>query len=177
MLISLILSLTYLKNNRIILLSLFVIVMPFIFRITDFVVTPKYRLSGTFKSFEQLFLIAAFIPFQCFFMIDAIFITIYRLCISRKHLLEWKSSDNLENLYKNSFKSYLKRMWISPVIALLVLYLSCFTNPVIFIYNRRTAVSRRSRVRSGRILPDLGTERSVREIHRCRHLRRKFSVV
>lgn len=135
MLISLILSLTYLKNNRIILLSLFVIVMPFIFRITDFVVTPKYRLSGTFKSFEQLFLIAAFIPFQCFFMIDAIFITIYRLCISRKHLLEWKSSDNLENLYKNSFKSYLKRMWISPVMGLLVLYLSFFTNPVIFIYN------------------------------------------
>lgn len=67
-----------------------------VFTVTDFVVTPKNKLMGTFKSFQQILLIFTFIPYQAFLMMDAIIRTLFRLCISKRNLLEWQSSDSVE---------------------------------------------------------------------------------
>ncbi|GAA0076616.1 hypothetical protein UT300005_09940 [Clostridium sp. CTA-5] len=131
LLIALILSLTVLRGRSQIALVCFLALMnSLVFTVTDFVVTPKNKLMGTFKSFQQILLIFSFIPYQAFLMIDAIIRTLFRLCISKRNLLEWQSFDSVEKKYSNnSFKAYLKRMWIAPIIGLLVLYLSIY-NPI-----------------------------------------------
>lgn len=130
LLIALILSLTILNGrSQIALLCFLALMNSLVFTVTDFVVTPKNKLMGTFKSFQQILLIVTFIPYQAFLMIDAIIRTLIRLCISKRNLLEWQSSDSVEKKYSNDFKSYLKRMWIAPIIGLLVLYLSIY-NPI-----------------------------------------------
>ncbi|AOR23721.1 GH36-type glycosyl hydrolase domain-containing protein [Clostridium taeniosporum] len=131
LLLALILSLTILNGrSQIALLCFLALMNSLIFTVTDFVVTPKNKLMGTFKSFQQILLIFTFIPYQSLLMIDAIIRTLFRLCISKKNLLEWQSFDSVEKKYnKNSLKSHLKRMWISPIMGLLVLYLSIY-NPI-----------------------------------------------
>ena len=136
LLLALILSLTILSGgNQIALLCLLGLATPLVFTVTDFVVTPKNKLMGTFKSFEQIVLIISFIPYQAFLMLDAIIITLYRICISRKKLLEWQSAEFVEKNSSNDFRGYLRRMWISPIMGLLVLYLSFYSNFGVITYN------------------------------------------
>lgn len=139
MLITIILSLTYLRSNRVVLLSFLILIIPLVFRITDFVVTPKYKLQGTFKSLEQIVLIVSFIPYQAFLMLDAILITLYRVIFSKRNLLEWKSSAQVEcereTISGNSFKGYLKEMWIAPVMGSVLIYLSVYISVPIVLYS------------------------------------------
>lgn len=135
-LIALILSLTILNGrSQVALLCFLALMNSFVFTITDFVVTPKNKLMGTFKSFSQIILILTFLPYQAFLMMDAIIITLYRICISKKNLLEWESSDLAEKRYSNSFGSYLRRMWISPIMGLVILYLSIYNSIGVIIYS------------------------------------------
>lgn len=139
MLITIILSLTYLRSNRVILLSFLILIIPLVFRITDFVVTPKYKLQGTFKSLEQIVLIISFIPYQAFLMVDAILITLYRVIFSKRNLLEWKSSVQVESEREtksgNSFNRYLKEMWIAPVMGFVIIYLSIYISVPMVLYS------------------------------------------
>jgi len=140
MLITILLSLTYLSSNRVILLSFLILIIPLVFRITDFVVTPKYKLQGTFKNLEQIILIVSFIPYQGFLMIDAILTSLYRVIISKKNLLEWKSSTQIEfdkekRSSKNSFKAYIKEMWIAPILGLVLIYFSVYISTPMVVYS------------------------------------------
>ncbi|MVX62899.1 glycosyl transferase [Clostridium chromiireducens] len=135
-LLALILSLTILTGrNQIALLAFLALVIPLVFTVTDFVVTPKNRLMGTFKNFEQIVLIISFIPYQAFLMLDAIAITLFRVIFSKRNLLEWQSAESVEKNSKNDFRAYLKRMWISPIMGILVLFLSFYSNIGVITYN------------------------------------------
>lgn len=136
LLIALILTLTVLKGgSQIALLCFLGVIIPLVFTVTDFVVTPKNKLMGTFKNFEQILLILTFIPYQAFLMIDAILRSLFRVCISRRNLLEWQTAEEVERTYRNSLNSYLKRMWIAPIMGLLVLYLSFYSSIGVITYN------------------------------------------
>ncbi len=136
LLLTIILSLTVLNGrNQISLLCFLGLIIPLVFTVTDFVVTPKNKLMGTFKSFEQILLIISFIPYQAFLMIDAIIITLFRVCISKKNLLEWQPSESVEKSHSNTFIGYLKRMWISPIMGLLIIYLSFYNSFGVITYN------------------------------------------
>jgi cellobiose phosphorylase len=136
LLLTLILSLTILKGrNQITLLAFLALIISLVFTVTDFVVTPKNKLMGTFKSFEQIVLIVSFIPYQAFLMLDAIIVTLFRVLISKRNLLEWQCASSVERSYSNSFISYLKRMWIAPIMGALVLYLSFYSNFGVITYS------------------------------------------
>ncbi|SDP07582.1 GH36-type glycosyl hydrolase domain-containing protein [Clostridium gasigenes] len=125
LLIGLILTLTVLKGaEQVIMLLLFAAITPLVFTIIDFVVTPKNKLMGTFKSLKQIVLIISFIPYQSYLMIDAIFRTLFRLVISKKNLLQWKTAEEAEKSVKNTLGGYYRRMWISLVMAVLILILA-----------------------------------------------------
>lgn len=125
LMLSLILSLTIFNGNiQITLLCFLALIMSLVFTVTDFVVTPKNKLMGTFKNLEQIFLIVSFIPYQTFLMLDAIIVTLIRMLITRRNLLEWQSSQFVENNCSNTLKAYIKRMWISPVMAVVIILLS-----------------------------------------------------
>jgi cellobiose phosphorylase len=136
LLLTLILSLTILSGrNQIAFLVFLASMISLVFTVTDFVVTPKSKLMGTFKNFEQIMLIVSFIPYQAFLMLDAIIITLFRVLISKRNLLEWQSAEFVEKSSSNSFIVYLKRMWIAPIMGLLVLYFSFFSSLGVIAYN------------------------------------------
>lgn len=136
LLLTLILSLTVLTNgNQIVSLAFLGLIISLVFTVTDFVVTPKNKLMGTFKTFDQIVLIVSFIPYQAFLMINAIIVTLFRVIISKKNLLEWQSSEFVERSSSNNFVAYLKRMWIAPLMGLLLLYLSFYSSFGVITYN------------------------------------------
>ncbi len=128
LLIGLISTLTILRGAVQISILLFLaIIVPLVFTVTDFVVTPKKKLMGTFKNIRQIILIISFIPYQAYLMIDAIVRTLYRLMISKKSLLQWKTAEKVEGSVKNTYSWYYEKMWISPAIAIFIFTVS-FSN-------------------------------------------------
>lgn len=136
LLLVVILSVTMLKEkNSIVLLCFLAIISPLVFTVTDFVVTPKNKLMGTFKNMEQFFLITSFIPYQAYLVSNAVIKTLFRLFISRKNLLEWEPYSKSEKTCNNTFKEYIKMMWISPLAGLLIIYLSFINNLGIILFD------------------------------------------
>ena len=99
-------------------------VIPLLFNITDFVVTPKNKIIGTFKSLKQTMIILSFIPYQSYMMIDAIIRTLFRMFISKKHLLQWKTAEEAEKETNNSSFAYVKRMWFSIAVGIGIIFIS-----------------------------------------------------
>ena len=136
LLFTLILSLTILNgSNQIALLCFLSLIISLVFTVTDFVVTPKNKLMGTFKSFEQIVLIVSFTPYQAFLMLDAIILTLFRICISKRNLLEWQSSEFVEKNQSRTFIGHLKRMWIAPIMGIVIFYLSFYSSFGVIAYN------------------------------------------
>ncbi|MDV4150698.1 glucoamylase family protein [Clostridium sp. AL.422] len=125
LLIGLISTLTVLSGAMQIAILLFLaIIIPLVFTVTDFVVTPKRKLMGSFKNLKQIILIISFIPYQAYLMLDAVIRTLYRLTVSKKNLLQWKSAEKVEASVKNTYSWYYKKMWISVVISIIIVLLS-----------------------------------------------------
>ncbi len=64
-----------------------------------------------------------FLPYNAYMMSDAIVRTLYRLFVSRKNFLEWTTAADVERKLKNDLISFIKRMRVSIVIALVILVL------------------------------------------------------
>ncbi|WP_160683724.1 glucoamylase family protein [Clostridium sp. C2-6-12] len=141
LLLALILSLTVLSaGNQIAALCFFALISSLVFTVTDFVVTPKNKLMGTFKNLEQVVLIVSFIPYQSYLMVHAILVTLFRVIFSKKNMLEWQSAEFVEKNSSNDFLSCFKRMWISPVMGMVILYLSFFNSIGVIAYNLAVAI-------------------------------------
>ncbi|OPF58703.1 glycosyl transferase [Clostridium baratii] len=132
LLIGLIIAFRYLNRGIEVSIILFLaIITPLLFTVTDFVVTPKNKLSGTFKSFKQIVLIISFIPYQTYLMVNAIIKTLYRLIISKKHLLEWQTAEDAEKSIENHLGYYYEKMWFS-LIAGAVIVVVGFNSSIFF---------------------------------------------
>jgi len=103
---------------------------PILFDVTEAVVSPTkgISLSGKIQNskmvIEQVFLIFCFIPFQAYLMLDAIIRTLYRLTVSKKNLLEWKTAADVEVKAGKRLKDYIASMWMGSAISLLFLFLA-----------------------------------------------------
>lgn len=73
-------------------------------------------------------MIFAFIPHKAYLMLDAIIRTSYRLCISKKNLLEWQTAEDAEKMSRKDIKGYIKSMWVGSLIALIILCLAIRTS-------------------------------------------------
>lgn len=125
LLLLLIISLTGRERiQQIAIICFLVLIMPIVFIVTDFVVTPKNRLMGAFKTFKQIMLIVSFIPYESFLMIKAIIVTLSRIVFTKRNLLEWQSAHIEGKFIKNDLKSYFKRMWWGPFAGVLVFTIS-----------------------------------------------------
>jgi len=125
LLLAVILNLTLFRGgSQVALLCFLGSITPLIFTITDFVVTPKLKLMGTFKTIKQIIIIISFIPYQAFIMVDAIIRTLNRIFISKKNLLQWQTAEEAEQVTNNSFGAYLKRMWFPISCGAIVIFLT-----------------------------------------------------
>ncbi|MGL5417300.1 MAG: GH36-type glycosyl hydrolase domain-containing protein [Clostridium sp.] len=132
LLIGLWLAFLLLPNGRGIVTVLFLtLITPLIFRITDFVVTPKNKLNGSGKTLVTVMLIISFTPYQAVIMLDAMIRSIYRLGISKKNLLKWRASDIEDKGRCENFGYYIKKMWFSIIAGLITVLLSFYANEIV----------------------------------------------
>ncbi len=61
------------------------------------------------------------LPYEAYYTVDAILRTSWRMLVSRRHLLEWTPSSALERKKGIRLSNAFQTMWISPVLALLIL--------------------------------------------------------
>ncbi|MGV3026073.1 GH36-type glycosyl hydrolase domain-containing protein [Clostridium thermobutyricum] len=118
-------SLTFLNRGKGVVTILFLaVIAPILFRVTDFVVTPKHKLNGSGKTLVQVLFILSFIPYQTYIMLSAIFKTLGRVFITKKHLLEWRASDIADRDEKTTISFYYSKMWFSVVSGIITMILS-----------------------------------------------------
>ena len=79
---------------------------------------------GLKSSLFQFLLTVVFLPYQAVRTLDAIFVTLFRVCVSRKHMLEWVTSADVEKSQDGSLKSYLASMSQSIALAVVLFLLA-----------------------------------------------------
>ena len=68
----------------------------------------------------QVLLTTTFLADQARLMLDAIGRTLYRLFVSRQHLLEWETAASTERRMGTSFRDFLLNMWQAPALSVFV---------------------------------------------------------
>src|SRR5262249_59928413 len=60
---------------------------------------------------------AIFLADQARLMTDAVGRTLWRLYVTRRHLLEWETADAAERRLGGAFRQFLRTMWSAPALA------------------------------------------------------------
>ena len=89
-------------------------------------------ISGVKASIIRALLEIGTLPDKAYTMVKAIAKTLYRLLISKKHLLEWTTAEEAEKNSKTDIVSYYKNMWPNLVLGVILLLLS-YANPWVII--------------------------------------------
>jgi cellobiose phosphorylase len=92
----------------------------------------KRHLTGFFgikASIFQFLLGIVFLPYQAFMALDAIIVTLKRVFITKKNMLEWVTSSDSDNTQPNSLKSYVETMGVSTIAGIAIAALSFFLKP------------------------------------------------
>ena len=87
-------------------------------------------IDGLKATLMQTLLTLAFLPYQAWSMAKAIAVTLVRVLLTKKNLLEWVTSADVEKHQKNSLGSYLGMMRSSLLTAPLILALALFFKPL-----------------------------------------------
>ncbi|MEP6907467.1 MAG: glucoamylase family protein, partial [Pseudoxanthomonas sp.] len=62
----------------------------------------------------------ACLPYEAFFSLGAILRTLWRMLLSRRHLLQWNPSSEVERSFGSGSDAELRSMWFSPVFSLAI---------------------------------------------------------
>ena len=81
--------------------------------------TPK--ITGFKGIFARIVIALGCLPYKAYSAIKSALKTIYRLIISRKHLLEWMTSEEAEKLAKTDFITYYKNMFVNIIAGIISL--------------------------------------------------------
>ena len=79
------------------------------------------RIAGAKGAFLRLLLTLGCLPYKAYTSIKAIVKTLYRCMISKKHLLEWTTSEEAEKQSKGDLFSYYKQMLINLILGVLLI--------------------------------------------------------
>lgn len=103
------------------------LLFPVLFNVSESVVSPAGNISTLNKinsckiTLERFLLVFCFLPYNAYIMADAIIRTSYRLFISKRNLLEWKTAADSEASSHKSLKGFIYTMWSGCIIALIIL--------------------------------------------------------
>ena len=117
------------------------ILMPTILDLISYIVQKKDR-KISHKSFSKnISLLKAsllrgifaiiFLPHKAYISLDAIIKTIYRITISKKHLLQWTTAEDAENHEKTDYISYYKAMLINVICGIVGIIVLSLIKPYI----------------------------------------------
>ena len=121
-----IIGVLYIKNiYGIITLLTIILVFPFILEILNRLIFKKEgeqkqktftpKISGIKGSICRGIITVGYLPYKAYISIIAIYKTIYRMCISHKHLLEWTTSEEAEKQAKSDLGAYYNQMSVNSL--------------------------------------------------------------
>ena len=132
--ISIIISLIYLyilknvytiKVGKIMAIIIVIYLIPFLLDILNYLIGKREgeekqktftpQITGIKAIILRMIITLGCLPYKAYISIKAILKTIYRLNISKKHLLEWTTSEEAEKLAKTDVISYYKNMFINVI--------------------------------------------------------------
>ena len=109
------------------------LLIPTILEVIDRIVSKKEQetvqktftktLSGVKASLLRGFLAIANLPDKAYFCFQAAIKTLYRICFSKKHFLEWMTAEEAEKNAKKDVLSYYKNMGVNIVLGILAIAL------------------------------------------------------
>ena len=117
------------KSFTTILILYLVAILPFILEIVNAIIFKKEgekkqkdfapRITGLKGAFLRLIITFGCLPYKAYISLKAIIKTLYRCNISKKHLLEWTTSEESEKQSKGDVGSYYKNMFINIIFAVI----------------------------------------------------------
>lgn len=127
------------------LLVLLIVILPItLSSITDICAKSKDQLWGPHlrevfqkkgQQLKQILLTLIFLPFEAYLHTTAFLASLWRLLVSRKHLLKWKTSLASERESSNSLHGFYTQMWFSPAFAFICSVLLSIFNPILLLYS------------------------------------------
>ena len=144
MLFLLIISIIFLTNNKI--LFLLVLIFTLTFPSFIFIKNKLYKkmsnnktvyynnlMYGSKALFLRVLTIISIIPYYTKLYLDAFFRTIYRLAISKRHLLEWVTAEDAEKKMKFDLCSYIYKFLVNIVVAISLIIIGIIYNNILSI--------------------------------------------
>lgn len=93
----------------------------------------KYHIKNSMRNFRDSTIKTLFtlicLPYEAFANLKAILITLWRMIVSRKNLLEWNPSAHAKKAARPSLVASYHTMWIEPVLAVVILLLLAIYAP------------------------------------------------
>ena len=117
------------NSNGIIIFLAITTIFPFLLEIANIIVFKKEgehkqdtftpKITGIIGALYRAILTFGCLPFKAYVSFKSIVTSIYRMCISKKNLLEWTTSEEAEKLAKDDIFSYYKIMWFNVIAGLI----------------------------------------------------------
>lgn len=120
------------NNSGFVFAALIAVACPIVFNLSESVVEPLrgIQLVERYKSFKlvciRVILVISFMPYQSIISIDAIIRALFRMCFSKKKLLEWETAADVEYRTEKNVGAFIKQMWTGSAIGFIVLIYSFF---------------------------------------------------
>ncbi|MGB7595422.1 MAG: glucoamylase family protein [Erysipelotrichaceae bacterium] len=119
--------------------ALLTLALPFLMASFDRIMSGKFlpnpikrHMPGFFglkASLSQLLLRIAFLSYQSNLALNAIFVTLARVLVTKKNMLEWVTSADAEKAQDNSLKSYLRTMGFSALTGVVLVLITFYFKP------------------------------------------------
>lgn len=122
---------------------LFSVYFPFITGSIDYIISKPFGtitakrytpvICGLKAAFLQLTLQFVFLPYQAYLMVNAVAVTLVRLFITKKNMLEWVTALDAERTLKNSLRGYVLRMRSAILEAVIIVGLAIWLKPALVV--------------------------------------------
>lgn len=116
-----------------------VLLLPVLMNMMEYIIRKRFNLRvskshilgafGLKSSLMQQLLSVVFLSYQAAMVMHAIMVTLVRVLITKKKMLEWITSDDVEKLQSSSIKSYVKSMGFSSLLGVLLISIAIVFKP------------------------------------------------
>lgn len=89
----------------------------------------------SWRQFKQVLFSLVLLPYEAYLNMDAIIATLWRLTVTHKHLLKWKTSIDAEQTAGDSLSNFYRSMWFSPAFSMVCAVLLAVFDPIILLYS------------------------------------------
>lgn len=132
------------EDNGITILLIMIAIIPFILELINNIIFKKEgeekqktftpKISGIKGSILRGILTLGCLPFKAYVSIKAILVTLYRVLLSHKHLLEWTTSEDAEKQSKSSLLSYYNMMKVNVFLGVFSVIVAILNSNVLWIF-------------------------------------------